>query len=204
MPGLYALMPASFQWPATTTAHPSWSASKGISLLELLITLTLLGILAAASTPLWPSAQRAVNHAHLNQLNELLKLARSSAVHRGQRITLCGTTDGRRCTASWTGNFHVILFIDSNDNRQLDEGEELLVKENRLGGKWLWRGSGLRPYMRYGPLGEALDFGSFYLCPEQPRADGYRLRINAPGRTYRNRVLRAELDAAELCSEAHP
>ena len=189
---------ASQRFPGSGTARacPAW---PGFTLLELLIVLSLAALLALASIPLLSSAQHSIQSSQLQQLTGFLKLARSQAVSLGRRVTLCGSIDGEQCSAEWSEAHSVMLFLDANGNHRLDSGERLLLEDNSLGGRWHWRGSGLRSYMRFGPMGQAVDFGSFYLCPAKPDEDGRRLRINAAGRSYRDTVSRKELDASGIC-----
>lgn len=196
-------MPGWSRPPRPTTRQygdPDRHQHLGFSLLELLVALTLAALLALASLPMLSLQQRSIQTSQMQQLSGYLSLARSHAITLGKRVTLCGSLDGEQCSADWSDGHSVLIFIDRNENRRLDSEERLLLADNSLGGHWQWRGSGLRSYMRYGPMGQAVDFGSFYLCPNKAGEDGRRLRINAAGRSYRNVVSRAELDAGGICS----
>jgi len=185
--------------PSSISLPLSHGRQRGLSLLELLAALAILALLSSFSLTLWPAVEHSLDLARVRSLEGLLSLARSAAVQRAEVVTLCGSLDGRHCSASWSGDFQVLVFVDDNHNRRLDEGEELLAADNLVGGRWQWRGSGLRGYMRYGAVGQALDFGSFYLCPGPGADRGHRLRVSAPGRSHRNVLPREELEAEGLC-----
>lgn len=183
----------------------SWHAQRGITLPELLLALAVVALLSLLSVPLTDAYTRSLQTQRLFELQRLLNLARSRAVTQRQRVTLCGSSDRRHCSNHWTPASSVLVFIDRDRNRRLDATDRLLQENDTLGGHWHWRASGLRHYMRYGRRGQALDFGSFYLCPERGEADIVRrVRVNAPGRSYRDRIGLAEARARGLCRQRNP
>lgn len=94
---------------------------QGFTLLELMVAIAVLGTLMASLPSLSRSLQNVRIRAMQSQLLAALSLARSAAVSRHQRITLCNSQDGRHCesravqgTVRWRG---VLVFVDSDHDR---------------------------------------------------------------------------------------
>ena len=80
--------------------------SHGFTLVELMVTVAVIGILAVIAVP---GMTALINNSRLNaQAEELvssLQLARAEAVRRNARVTVCPSTDGSTCASStsWSG-----------------------------------------------------------------------------------------------------
>lgn len=113
---------------------------RGWTLVELLCTLGILAIVAALATP--PLHRWVARHTvalQASALTSALRLARSEAIRRGQRVSLCaavGTPDAPRCqtrTRDWSQGW--LVFVDEGATpRQWDEGERLIAVQDGQGG----------------------------------------------------------------------
>jgi type IV fimbrial biogenesis protein FimT len=102
-------------------------AATGFTLMDLLVTLTVLGILVAVGIPSFSSVIR--NNritAHTNELVTALTYARSEAMKRGDVITTCPSNDGEDCAGSNDWSTGWIVFVDANADGIRDEDEEPL------------------------------------------------------------------------------
>ncbi|MFM7786522.1 MAG: GspH/FimT family protein, partial [Gammaproteobacteria bacterium] len=117
------------------------------------------------------------------QLRALLHLARSSAITLRRDVTVCGSPDGRRCSAEWT-DMPAMVFVDLDQDRTLDSDESLLGQSSTSrAARIRWRASGNRAYLRYKPDGGVKEYGHFLYCPEGGDLRFARqLIINATGR----------------------
>lgn len=98
--------------PTTTARCPSpLRRANGFTLLELLVTVFVLGVLLSVAVPgFFDTVRNSRATANTNELVTALSIARSEAVRRGARVTLCGTADGATCNGSW--NQQWVVFVD--------------------------------------------------------------------------------------------
>nr|WP_255486467.1 GspH/FimT family pseudopilin [Luteimonas sp. MC1782] len=79
------------------------ASAPGFTLVELMVTMAVVGILAAIAVPAMTAM---INGNRLSgtagELTASLQLARSEALRRSAPVTICGTTDGATCSADWS------------------------------------------------------------------------------------------------------
>lgn len=90
------------------------NAQRGLTLIELMVTLLIMGILAAVAVPSF--SRLIATSATTSEANALMSdfaLARGQAARTGNPVTICLSTDGATCNASnWTTSGRLI-FTDS-------------------------------------------------------------------------------------------
>ena len=109
--------------------------SRGLTLLELMITLAVAGILIASSAPSFTASIR--NTRLVTQVNELqasLSMARSEAVKRNENVTVCRSSDSASCTGAWQDGWIVFLDIDGDGSVDGGDGDEVLRVHDSLSG----------------------------------------------------------------------
>lgn len=112
---------------------PSWPfvrSQRGFTLVELMITISVLGILMAIALPdLKSFIVKNRLSSDVNGLIGLITYARSEAITRNQSVVICPKSAGAVITcandAEW-GKYETQIFVDTNGNEQRDAGEELL------------------------------------------------------------------------------
>lgn len=104
--------------------------SRGVTLLELMITLAVAAVLLGLAVPsfggMWRDTQRAVA---VNAFIHGIFLARSTAIVRKQVVSICRSSDGQTCsnqTADWQRGWIVFVNHDRDDPPVRDQGEPLL------------------------------------------------------------------------------
>jgi len=108
------------------TTHKQTPRSRGLTLIELLITLTIAVIIAAVAIPALHTLIK--TNRMSTQLSEwltILQAARSQAISHQQHVVICPSTDQNGCanTTQWQNGW--ITFADRNLNQQHDRDESL-------------------------------------------------------------------------------
>ena len=108
-----------------------YSSSRGFSLVELLVTLSVMGIIIAYATP-------ALYHFYANnrlwlythQFTQTLAFARSEAIKRNSEILICPIDHDQQCSKDNNWNKPWMVFEDFNDNGKKEQNEPLLRRLN--------------------------------------------------------------------------
>ena len=104
---------------------------RGVTLIEMLTTLTVLGVLGAMAVPGFNNLRRdAGRTAAVNDFFHALFLARSESIKRGEIVSLCKSADGESCThrgAEWTNGWLVFVNADRDELPERDVGETVLA-----------------------------------------------------------------------------
>lgn len=163
--------------------------SRGFTLIELMITLVLAAIILTLAVPGFQDIIR--NNRAATQANELvtaLGLARSEAVKRGARVSLCPSTDQASCIAGpdWSSGW--IVFVDGAAN---DLAAPVVLGDPiRAWGPLVGNSQLTGPdNVRFRPLGDVIDNEDFqHRIPGCGAGEGRNIEINAVGRALVTRV----------------
>ena len=101
--------------------------SNGFTLIELMITVAMAAIVLTLGVPSFQEIIR--NNRLATQTNAFvgaLSLARSEAVKRGVRVTVCKSADGAACIASGGYEQGWIVFTDPDNDAIVDAGETII------------------------------------------------------------------------------
>ena len=105
----------------------AYRSQAGYTLLELMTALSIMGILIAIGAPSFNDYNRnSRTLAAQNDLVTALNLARSEAVQRSLRVSVCASSDGASCTGNATWNDGWIVFRDGGTAGTVDNTDAVL------------------------------------------------------------------------------
>jgi type IV fimbrial biogenesis protein FimT len=146
---------------------------QGVTLVELIVTLAITAILLAIAIPGYANFMnfnRLV--AVTNDLASSLQLARSEAIKRGKRVTVCKSSNpmetfpGCDSSAGWQQGW--LVFVDGSTKGILDTGDQLLKVHGDVATAAI-TASNFGAYASYLPSGNSqgpggLGNGTFHIC----------------------------------------
>lgn len=155
--------------------------SNGTTLLELIISISLVSIIMSIGAPQLIVLQQQLEQRHItNTLLSAVNFARNQAVNSRAPTSLCSGTERCRSDQDWQKN--LIVFFDNNSNGQVDTGETLLQQMTIPDG-FVWRWAGFRSNTRISFATDGTTHslnGTFTLC--QSGKPLRQIVINATGR----------------------
>lgn len=145
----------------------------GVTLVELIVAVAIIAILAGFTVPAFTNTIRNNRLAAAsNTLLASLQFARSEAIKRGIRVTLCKSADGSLCSKDGGYEQGWLVFEDRNGNAQVDGGETIIrVMEGQA--MSISGNTPVRHYISYMPEGwtrlknGGLQMGTLTLCEGQ-------------------------------------
>jgi type IV fimbrial biogenesis protein FimT len=121
------------------------SAQNGFTLTELMVTVAVISIGLVLGAPSFKDMLETNRIAtQSNALVGAMQFARSEAVKRGARVTMCKSADTSELAPSCTNNGNWqegwVVFLDTNNNASVDNEELILLVHNSVGGEYSMTG----------------------------------------------------------------
>ena len=133
------------------------NGSRGFTLVELLVVVTLVAVLLAVGLPpLGDALRRQHVTASMQMLIGDMAMARNTAVMRGQQVVMCPSAGGSGCAGGVDWSRGWLVYVDVDGNRRPDAPGDVLRSTAAPGGETdglTLRSS--RPYLRYQPDGRS-------------------------------------------------
>lgn len=158
---------------------------QGLTLIELVITLTIFAILASIATPsiigqLAAMEAKKVRH----EITNTLKSAKAESLIRHQNVFVCLIDESHHCKKD--GNHALLMFLDKNNDNKYSAGVDELLSESQLGLKYatVHLRAGNRDYTRFSAdSGNPRGFmGHIKYCPKAAfDAHKYKVSFNMAG-----------------------
>lgn len=104
---------------------------RGITLIELMTTVSTLAVTLTLGVPTFSSIQNGIQHGQaIAEMFSSFTLARSEAARRGVSVTVCASSNGVACDAGNSPNWRNgwIVFTDGNENHSVDTGTDQIIQ----------------------------------------------------------------------------
>lgn len=139
---------------------------NGFTLIELIITVAIFGIMASIAVPNYSSfIQKSRKSSAYNVLVGTISLARIEAVKRSRVVTLCISTDQSSCDVNtetqWDKGW--IVFVDNNGDN-LVSTDDTVLKAEAASEHGINITSTFGSFLSIAPRGRLIDQGSFVIC----------------------------------------
>lgn len=150
------------------SAFPIRRYQSGLSLLELMVTVSLLAIIAAIAIPAFKDLiETQKSNKVIRQLYGLIQKSRHYAITHNSNVILCKSTDFSSCGGSWKDG--IIVFTDLDGDRAVNGDDTLLrtVDAPFEQGTLSWRSFGNKSYLEFVPSGRTnYQNGTFTYCTD--------------------------------------
>lgn len=157
--------------------------SRGVTLLELMLTLAVSAVLLGLAVPafggMWLDSQRAVA---VNALVHGIFLARTTAIVRSHVVSICRSSDGQTCSNqfdNWQHGWIVFVNHDRDDPPVRDRGEPVLAVQAPSEGVTIT--SNRRAYS-FRKFQHRVVNGTVVFCDRRGSAHARAIIINSAGR----------------------
>jgi len=175
------------------------SLNQGFTLVELLVTVIVAGVLLSIAAPNFSDAMRNGQIAvTTNDLMSSLRIARSEAIKSATRTAVCARKNDTECGTNWSNGF--IAFVDNGATAgTLEAGERILKVSKGIDGAGRINNRARlvntsaaplqRSFIRFGPRGTShwRGSGDFVLCDKRGQESARAINISLSGDPRRAR-----------------
>ena len=157
---------------------------SGITLIDLLVTISILAILIGVSAPgMQDYLAKSESRGTISLVRRTVDFARNYAVKNKLEVTVCNVAPDCQCQKNSISN--LTLFNDANKNRCLDDDEDIVhISQFDTRGDLYLSASFGKSYLVFTPEGYSQQAGSFIFCLPQFTQFAGRVTISTTGRSY--------------------
>jgi type IV fimbrial biogenesis protein FimT len=151
---------------------------NGLTLIEILVTLTIAGILLGIGMPSFSrmmERNRVVTYT--NGFIGSLNYARSESIRRGVTVSVCPSSTGTSCGTSWNAGWIVFANLDGDFPAAVDVGESVLAAHDGLADSYSLDSATFTDTVSFGPNGSTGMVGTFAVCYKNSTTDARAIVI---------------------------
>jgi len=174
-----------------------YSFNQGFTLVEMMVAVSIIAILGSIGIPAFNNML--LSHRMATESNlflTALHLARTESIKRNGRVVVCKSVSGDACAEEGNWQQGWIIFVDTNNNANIDNDETLLRREHALPAGFALTGNApVARYISYTSLGMtklisgAFQAGTLTLCHQNISVgEARQIIINMSGRPRVQRV----------------
>ena len=156
---------------------------------ELLITMAILGILGTIAVPgMLNVVQTNQRVSATNDMGQAMRMARSEAIARNQRVIVCASRDGNNCGSAADWSFGWIGFNDADGDGAPGGADESILLHSTGGSKITIRPRTFGNTFTYRPNGRVMaesvdeNTGEFIFCDDRGPQEARVLSVGTSGR----------------------
>lgn len=158
---------------------------SGLTLVELMVTLSLAAILLVTATPSFVSYTKDNRRTtYINELVSSLNLARSEAAKSNSMVAFCPSSNGADCAGDNYDSGWIVFRNDDGDQPPvIDSGEAILRTHEgtQLSGTSLRASGGVDTGINFQPSGRPLPFGDITYCDDRGNSAARSVVVNLVG-----------------------
>lgn len=162
---------------------------KGITLLEVMITVAILGIVSAIALPnLGPMLESDRADSFIDEFSRTIKYARAKATTSDEFVVICPIASpetGGACTTDWKNN-PIVAFVDKGEDLNLSSTDDLLIRVMSLpnANDSVSQGTGDKAITIDGQ-GRVNQEHQFVICPNGKNDNTSALQVSISGNTWK-------------------
>ena len=178
-------------WGVSAFINLPMRKHQGFTLIELMTAIAILAVIAVFALPgfQWLMMNNRIT-TDVNRFHTSLMLARSEAMKRGSRITICKSADGTACNAALNWESGWLMFVDFDQSGTINGADVAIEASLGLRANYTLRNSGgnFANWVGYAPDGTIRGSGgnnpdTYRLCgPNADLEQARTVNINAVGR----------------------
>ncbi|WP_109581864.1 GspH/FimT family pseudopilin [Cupriavidus plantarum] len=158
----------------------------GFTLIEMLVAVTVLGVVAMAALPNLSSfTHNSKIRSEASSFASDMEVARSEAARRNATITICPSQDGNACSEDWS--LPRVIFFDANNDGAYGNGDDLIRRGNTPPARIVITATDLAAptYIRFRSFGPSNSpTASWQICENGSALSGQTITMTGSGKPY--------------------